>query len=214
MRELSVGQLGSRSLVWEPKDIAGPLPAILFLHGRGESGADLESLANHGLLKAAQEQPELWPFLIIAPQKLDPNQLWPAYRYLVDETLAEVERRYDIHPTQRYLTGLSQGGNGTFELARHLSWRFAAIAPICGWCDPIKAKFELRDTPIWAFHGLDDTVILPSASRVAVEFICQGGGDARLTEYPDVGHHSWELAYADPELPRWFLSHPAPGKSV
>ncbi len=214
MRELSVGPFDHRFLVWEPPGIAGPLPAILFLHGRGESGTDLESLANHGLLRVAQEQPEHWPFLIIAPQKLDPNQLWPAYRYLVHETLAEVEQHYDVHPTKRYLTGLSQGGNGTFELARHLNWRFAAIAPICGWCDPIRAKYELRNTPVWAFHGLDDTVILPSASRVVVEFIQQGGGDARLTEYPGVGHASWEFAYADPELPRWFLSHPEPHKSV
>lgn len=214
MRQFTVGSFGHRFLVWEPPAVQGPLPAILFLHGRGESGSDLERLGNHGLLRAAQENPERWPFLIIAPQKTDPHQLWPWYRLLVEETLREVERHYDIHPTQRYLTGLSQGGNGTFELARHLSWRFAAIAPICGWCDPIRAMVELRDVPVWAFHGRDDEVILPSASRVAVEFIQHGGGNARLTEFPGIGHHSWEPAYADPELPAWFLRHPEPTKSA
>lgn len=203
----TVGPYQHRYLVWAPPGIEGPLPAILFLHGRGESGSDLDRLGQHGLLQAAAANPMDWPFLIIAPQKADPHQLWPWYHHLVDEVLYDVEANFDIHPTKRYLTGLSQGGNGTFELARRLRWNFAAIAPICGWADPIRAQFELHRIPVWAFHGSDDTVILPSASRVAVEFIRAGGGNARLTEYPGVGHHSWELAYADPELPRWFLEH-------
>lgn len=205
--EHAVGSYGHEFLVWVPQGVTEPTPAILYLHGRGESGTDLGKLSNHGLLKAVQEDPDSWPFLIVVPQKTDPHQLWPWYRHLVDEILHETERFYAVHPTKRYLTGLSQGGNGTFELARHLCWRFAAIAPICGWTDPIKAQYELQRTPVWAFHGAEDDVILPSASRIAVEFIGHGGGDARLTEYEGVGHNAWDLAYRDPELPRWFLEH-------
>jgi len=203
----TVGSYGHEFLVRVPENAEEPTPAILYLHGRGESGADLEKLSHHGLLKAADANPEQWPFLIIVPQKTDPHQLWPWYRHLVDEVLHETERHYAIHPAKRYLTGLSQGGNGTFELARHLSWRFAAVVPICGWCDPIKAQYELSRTPVWAFHGSRDEVILPSASRVAVEFLQHAGCEARLTEYPDLGHNCWDRAYADPELPEWLLRH-------
>ncbi|MCE9557685.1 MAG: dienelactone hydrolase family protein [Armatimonadetes bacterium] len=184
-----------------------PIPALLFLHGRGESGEDGLRPLIHGPANSIVRNRENWPMLVVMPQKLREEDLWPSQTDFLNAILTRVESEFDVDPSRRYLSGLSQGGHGTFTLARNLHWEFAAIAPICGWCDPAKAGVELVKTPIWAFHGAVDTVVQPTGSILAVEAIRAAGGEPKMTLYPNVGHNSWELAYGDPELPKWLLSH-------
>ena len=32
------------------------------------------------------------------------------------------------------------------------------------------------------------------------------GGKPKYTEYPGVGHNSWDRAYSEPELPGWLFA--------
>lgn len=185
-----------------------PCPSILFLHGRGESGSDNVRQTETGLGAAIRQAPEKWPFLVVMPQKLDPEILWPAYASHLDAVLQDVESAFTVDGQRCYLTGLSQGGNGTFALAAHLRWRFAAVAPVCGWADPMQVAWDLRATPTWIFHGDADPVIPASASRAIADFMPRhGGGQPKMTIYPGVDHNSWDRAYQEEKLAEWFLSH-------
>ena len=129
----------------------------------------------------------------------------------LEDSVAAVDAEVPSDPSRRYLTGLSQGGHGTLRLATALSWRFAAIAPVCGWGDPMRVALALRKTPTWLFHGTQD-LIVPASCSVSVADCMTGEVSPsivrpRLTLYPGVGHDSWTDAYAEPELPGWFLSH-------
>ncbi|MCP8937548.1 hypothetical protein NK718_03390 [Alsobacter sp. SYSU M60028] len=189
------------------------LPAILFLHGKGESGTD-GAQTRVGLPPAILENPSAWPFLVVCPQKPDAGTLWPEWIGLLHATLEAVEAEFRPDPRRRYLTGLSQGGNGTLTLAKALPWRFAALAPVCGWADPMRAGRELADLPVWLFHGLADAVVPASCSTAIAECLVRDGagpaGRPRLTLYPGLAHNSWDAAYREPELPGWLLSHAAP----
>lgn len=200
-------EAGMPYVVYHPKGLEPPYPAILFLHGRGESGTDGLRCCFHGIGSAAKLQMEDWPCLVVFPQKPDQDRLWPEHVENLNQVLTAVEAEFPIHETRRTITGLSQGGHGTLALASGLAWKFAAAAPVCGWMDDLGAARDLVDIPVWAFHGEADEVIPASRSIEAVEAIRETGGDAKLTLYPGVGHNSWDLAYRTEGLGPWLLSH-------
>ena len=177
-------------------------PLILFLHGAGERGDDLERVKIHGPPKLAAEGRE-FPFIIVSPQC--PEDYWWSNPVLI-ALLDDIERRLPVDPARIYLTGLSMGGFGTWNLATEHPGRFAAIAPICGGGHPILAG-RLKDVPVWAFHGARDEVVPLSASQSMVDAVKRAGGRPRFTVYPAAGHDSWTATYNNPRLYAWFLKH-------
>lgn len=192
---------------------AGRHPLLVFLHGAGERGTNLASVAVHGPPKLVGSHPD-FPFIVASPQ-CAPHQFWePA---VLDAFLDHLLKNHPVDPARVYLTGLSMGGNGTWAWATRSPHRFAAIAPICGWGDPIRvwlASGPRRDAlarlPIWAFHGGKDTVVPLADSQAMVTAFGRLGNEARLTIDPEAGHDSWTAAYANPALFDWFLSHRLP----
>lgn len=183
-------------------------PAILFLHGYGESGTDGMFQLWHGVERAIVRKRDDWPFIVLFPQKADFKPLWPTELPTLLAVLDAAEAEFSLDPKKRYLTGLSQGGHGTVNLATKLSWKFAALAPVCGWADdPEVAAEAIGKTPLWAFHGDKDTAVPVQRSIDLVEAIQNRGGDAKLTRYPDVGHDSWHKAYQGEQIAAWFLTH-------
>jgi predicted peptidase len=179
-------------------------PLILFLHGAGERGDDLELVKIHGIPKIA-EQREDFPFIAVSPQ-CSKFSWWTAELDALNALLDEVMKEYAVDTDRIYLTGLSMGGFGTWLLAMAYPERFAAIAPICGGGDPQKA-FILKDVPTWVFHGAQDQTVPLERSEEMVNALKECGGDVRFTVYPEAGHDSWTETYDNPELYEWFLKH-------
>ncbi len=175
-------------------------PMILFLHGAGERGSDLNKVKALGPPKLVAEGKEM-PFIIISPQAPDHSN-WDvdALNALLDEIVSQ----YAVDEGRIYLTGVSMGGAGTWRLASAHPERFAAIAPICGWGDPGMAH-RMRNMPIWVFHGAKDDLVPLQASQEMVEALKQVGNEPRFTVYPDAGHDSWTETYNSPALFEWFL---------
>ncbi|MHB1356973.1 MAG: carboxylesterase family protein [Anaerolineae bacterium] len=184
-------------------------PLILFLHGAGERGDNLDLVKVHGIPKIVESQPDL-PFITIAPQcPLDSS--WPFELDVLEALMDDVLANLPVDPARCYLTGLSMGGYGTWALAAQCPERWAAIAPICGggsWLNGFPQRvLRLVNLPVWAFHGAKDPVVPLAESQHLVDALVAGGGDARLTVYPEAGHDSWSETYANPELYQWFLAH-------
>ena len=177
-------------------------PLLLFLHGAGERGHDLQRVKRHGVAKIVEEQPA-FPFLVVSPQ-CPPTEAWRPEPLLA--LLDEIEQHYDVDPERRYVTGLSMGGFGTWAVALAAPDRFAAIAPICGGGDPARVG-AIRHLPVWAFHGARDPIVPLQRSVEMVMALRQCGGNVRFTVYPEAGHDAWTATYANPELYTWFLAH-------
>ncbi|MEM9413161.1 MAG: dienelactone hydrolase family protein, partial [Planctomycetota bacterium] len=123
----------------------------------------------------------------------------------LEQMMASIISELNVDESRLNLTGLSMGGSGTWSWAAHQPQRFAAIAPICGFGNPVTAE-KLLDQPIWAFHGGDDKVVPPSGSQNIVDAIkLLGGTKVKLTVYEGVDHNSWTETYANPKLYEWFL---------
>jgi predicted peptidase len=180
-------------------------PLILFLHGRGERGSDLELVKLHGLPRrlAAGDH---FPFVIAAPQ-CPAGSYWLEELDALESLLDHLIDQYAIDPRRVYLTGMSMGGRGTWHLAARCPQRFAAIAPICGVGNNWIAQERLSTMPIWVFHGDADSVTPVEESEKMVRWLREVGGNVRFTAYPGVDHDSWTAAYNTPELYTWFLSH-------
>ncbi len=178
-------------------------PLMIFLHGSGERGADIDKMKVHGPPKRADTDPD-FPFILISPL-LPAEEDWDLTK--LKRILDHAVRTLPVDPDRTYLTGLSRGGHATWRWAAAEPERFAAIAPVAGRGDPSTAC-ALKDLPVWAFHGDRDDVVPPEGSFAMARAIrACGGRISRLTIYPDLGHNAWDPAYADPALYLWLLAH-------
>jgi predicted peptidase len=186
-------------------------PLMLFLHGSGERGSNVWKVATHGPPKAVTNHTE-FPFIIVSPQ-CPARQHWS--RDALMALLDDVTRRYAVDTNRVYLTGLSMGGYGTWELGVAYPERFAAIAPICGGGEMISVLLSSREKSdalkslgVWAFHGAKDPTVPLSESERMVDALKKAGvAEVKLTVYPEAGHDSWTETYKNPEFYEWLLKH-------
>jgi predicted peptidase len=146
-------------------------PLILFLHGAGERGDDLQKVKVHGPPKLVEQRSDC-PAIVVSPQC--PNErIWSPTQLslLLDKCMETLK----VDPDRIYVTGLSMGGFGTWALCTKEPERFAAAIPICGGGDVSKAA-RLVKLPIWVFHGAKDRVVTPDNSRKMVDAIRAAGG--------------------------------------
>ena len=187
-------------------------PLILFLHGAGERGSDVWLVAKHGPPKIDMHRPN-FPFIVVSPQCPE-NQVWSEDLLLA--LLDNIETNYPVDLHRVYLTGLSMGGFGTWDLGLSHPDRFAAIAPLCGGGEMIRPYLAsqtgqataLKTLPVWAFHGAKDPTVPVEESQRMVGFLKKlGVKEVKLTIYPDAEHDCWTRTYDKPDLFDWFLQH-------
>ena len=175
-------------------------PLLLFLHGSGESGNDIQKVKAHGPPKLA-DQGKKFPFIIVSPQSAGGG--WDSENLY--RLLQSVKQNYRIDDQRIYMTGLSMGGYGTWSLAMKHPEEFAAIAPVCGGGDTTDT-WKLRNIPVWCFHGAKDDIVLPSASINMVNATRRYNPSVKFTLYPDANHNSWDVTYSNDSLYQWMLS--------
>lgn len=226
-RTVSAGGHQYPYVVYVPRDFDPHRrwPVILFLHGSGERGADGVRATQIGVAAAIRSHPERVPAIAVFPQAPAESR-WlgepaDAAMLALDHAIAE----FHGDPKRVYLTGLSMGGYGTYHLALAHPDRFAALVVVCGGLLPHESTtavqqspltkdaqdpyaftaHALRRFPIRIFHGDADTTVPVTESRRMAGALQREGADVRYTEYPGVGHNSWERAYADEDLWRWLF---------
>ena len=177
------------------------VPVLLFLHGSGGNGEDLDLLRHEWVIQYREAHPD-FPFLLILPQ-CPSNASWNPWTlsYLLDE----IDKQYRVDADRIYVTGASMGGYGTWSLATLTPERFAAAAPVCGIGDQQDVA-RLKDLPIWAFHGENDYTVPVGPDRAMVAALQRLGARVKMTVYPGVGHESWVPTYTNPEFYAWLLA--------
>lgn len=180
-------------------------PLVIFLHGSGERGTDIEVVKKHGPPMLVEKDPS-FPFIVISPQLPEEGkgagEFWaiPPLDQLLDHAL----KSWRIDKSRVYLTGLSLGGIATWDWGTARPDRFAALAPVAAFGDP-KRACAAKDVPVWAFHGDRDDAVDTRGDFEMVDALKRCGAHPRLTIYPDTDHWSWVPAYNDPALWMWML---------
>jgi predicted esterase len=190
-------------LLYVPKKApeSGKYPLMLFLHGSGERGNDLNMLKRNGP-PSFLDSISNFPFIVVSPQ-CPANRNWDTQNLLI--LLDHIEATLPVDKNKIYITGLSMGGFGTWGLAQAAPERFAAIAPICGGGN-LERLCIMRDLPVWAFHGAKDPTVPYTESQRLVDQLKKYESDVKFTLYPDAGYDSWTQTYKDQELYKWMLS--------
>jgi predicted peptidase len=212
--------LACQYLLFLPKDYAvrrtEHWPLMLFLHGAGERGTNVWRADIHGPSKYIATHPD-FPFIVLTP--LCPsNQVWSGE--ILSGLLDEAAKTYRVDTNRIYLTGLSMGGFGTWDLALAMPERFAAVIPIAGGGNDLPILLArtgyaspenvaaLKSVAFWAFHGAKDTVVAPDESERMIAALKRlGVAEAKITIYPNATHNSWEQTYNNPEIYDWLLQH-------
>lgn len=201
-------------------------PVILFLHGAGERGDDGLVQTEVGIGTAIRRFSSRFPAIVVFPQCRKTR--WWTEDEMQAQALAALSQslaEFNGDSKRVYLTGISMGGYGAWKMAADNPGRFAALTPVCGGIRPPVlragnpppatqaeagdiyrgAAQKILATPVWIFHGGDDKIVPVDESRKMNEALKGLGGDVKYTEYPGVGHNSWDRAYAEAELISWML---------
>lgn len=189
-----------------PKDYdeSKKYPLVIFLHGAGERGDDLDHAMRHGYMKYVREEGKEYPFIFVAPQC--PNgKYWGCYTESLLAFIDYVTETLPVDTDRIYLTGLSMGGTGTWMTAMAAPEKFAAIAPICGsgivWNGGCLSRL-----PIFIYHGDCDDIVPITESIGMLRAVNKNGGKAQMKICYGVGHNAWDYAYTDEALIEWLLS--------
>ena len=180
-------------------------PLVLFLHGAGERGDNVDLIKKHGIPKRIEEG-ENFPFITIAPQCRD--GIWwsnteriEALKNLMQNLILDLK----VDKKRIYGTGLSMGGFGILELALSAPSLFTALVPICGGTITNDLR-KLEKIPIWIFHGEEDDVIPIESSLLIHNYLKEKNKNIHLTIYPNVMHDSWTETYENKKIYDWLLS--------
>ncbi len=214
-RTVSMGGRPVRYQVYVPADFTRQKewPVILFLHGVGERGTDGIRQTQVGLGAAIRQHSAWFPAIVVMPQA-PPDSIWrgPVAEMAV-AALEQSVKEFRGDRRRLYLTGLSMGGYGAWTLAFARPALFAAIVAVCGGLDGsllgadpyTELARRLAGTPVWLFHGAEDSTVSPLESRRIHAAFHKAGSPANYTEYPGVGHNSWDAAFSDPMLWQWLF---------
>lgn len=203
-------------------DTVRKYPLVIFLHGSGERGSDNEAQLKWGVLNfATDESMSMHPAYVIAPQ-CPRNAQWASYEnapgtfsvpmkaaptkpmQLLVDLIRQAIAKFPIDTNRIYITGLSMGGFGTYDLIERYPHLFAAAVPVCGGGDLSKAP-AIKHIPMWVFHGAEDAAVDPNFSIDMVSTLVKAGGHPGFTLYPETGHFSWNGAYSDKRMMDWLF---------
>ncbi len=196
-------------------------PLVIFLHGSGQRGNDnanqlLLGVRDIRLFSIQQSKPAI----IIAPQiphhdqwvnisanshPTDNSALPTVSMKLTIDLMNHIIKTLPVDKNRIYVTGLSIGGFGTWDLIQRFPDTFAAAIPVCGGGNKNKAE-QIKHIPIWAFHGDKDMIVDPNRSREMISAIKKAGGNPNYTEYKNVAHDSWTATYSDENVLKWLFS--------
>ena len=229
------GTLNYRILYPEKYDPSKKYPLIIFLHGSGERGDDNEKQLFHGgafFIKDSIRR--IFPSIVILPQCPE-NISWSMVGFHYDSAKEQPDIVFDFRknptrpallvkqladsfiragiadPGAMFIGGLSLGGFGTFDFTMRYPEYFAASFPICGGGDTsyLKKIAKKLNASIWIFHGGADPVVSVRYSRQAYQALLKykpSNIEVKYTEYPGVGHNSWDNVFVEPGLMEWLMS--------
>ena len=192
-------------IAYIPETISDHPALLIQLHGageRGNGGDDLEKVLVNGFSKIVNDS-NLEDCILIMPQ-CPCDSFWVAKIESLKTFIDEMVLQFSANTARVYLCGLSMGGFGTWYTAMAYPAMFAAIAPCCGGGMAWNAS-SLK-MPVWAFHGLNDTVVSPNQTIEMIEALQSSHTDLKYDLYEGVGHDSWKYAFSEQTL-QWLLSH-------
>jgi predicted esterase len=200
------------------KDSSRVYPLVVFLHGFGERGIDGVKPLKHGFSQVLLnhlpqlKQPEL-DCLAVFPQSLSGHWLPLQEDILVAAGVTDdVLRSYRVDPDRVYLTGISSGGTGVWEVATAHPEVWAALVPISS-TPRLEQAPVLKRIPCWCFHGAKDKPEGVSLVREMVRELKSQGAAVWHSEIPKAGHNIWSV-YGDMKLYRWMLSQRRGAKAI
>ena len=185
-----------------PENTREKKPLIIFLHGSGERGTDIEKVKVHGPFKFLKIN-ELDSY-VLAPQCPE-NEYWDSE--VLYQLILKIQKENNIDSNRIYLTGLSIGGWGAWNLAFAHPEMFAALVPIAGFVDrvPMIENCKIAAIPIRIFHGLVDDVVDVNYSISIYKKLKTCNSNIELTIFDDAGHDSWTRVYDNKEIYEWMF---------
>ena len=217
-----------RMLLPSTFDFSKEYPLVLFLHGMGERGTDNQTQLLHGS-SLFQDSIDDYPSIVLFPQ-CPPTDYWanldrsnfdedslrlfkyrldqpphPSLGLVMDLIKYMIQQPY-VDSSRIYLSGLSMGAMGAFDILWRMPNTFAVCMPICGSA-PLEKVSTFQETPFWIFHGGLDRTVATRHSIEIVDSLKARQANVRFSLYPEANHNSWDSAFAEPDFLNWMFSH-------
>ncbi len=221
-KHIQAGDTLAYRLLVPDYDTMRKYPLVVFLHGSGERGTDNEAQLKWGAMNFATDKAMAAHQAIVLAPQCPPGARWDNFnrtagsrqltlnadpskqvRLLVD-LIRQLSKQMAIDTNRIYITGLSMGGFGTFDIIQRYPNLFAAAVPVCGGGDSAKAA-SIAHIPIWVFHGSEDPTVNVQMSDDMVNALTAAGAHPGYTRLPETGHFAWLAAYTDQLMLEWLF---------
>ena len=190
-------------MVYTPEKISQNMPVLLFLHGIGERGNNLELIEKYALPKYLNRMDI--PYIIIAPQCLEGN-FWDYHLRDIEQILEEEYKIYHYDKNRVCILGCSMGAYGAWNYIIQRPNLFKGVVAVAGGIMlPVKQNLLLiKDKPILLYHGDKDDVVDISESENAYNKLKEvGANNIELKIVKDDNHFLCSHAFKDKYLFEW-----------
>ena len=223
----STGEMGGVPYrLFTPQEMSGEsLPLVVCMHGAGGRGSDNRTQITDtwwapNVLVSGEHQAK-HPCFVLMPQCAK-GKRWVDYKWdhgsykvsakpetselaAVAALVKVLAAKPEVDASRIYITGMSMGGYGTWDLLARYPDVFAAAVPICGAGDTSSVE-GFKKVAVWVYHGAEDAVVPVSGSRDMVAALKAVGSRVKYTEFPRVKHNSWQLCWKDEKLVPWLFA--------
>lgn len=202
-------------------------PLLIFFHGVGEGGTNLNAVLTHGVPKMIGQgakmqytvNGKLFKFIVVSPQA--PNGWMETDN--VNSVLEDIKARYRVDADRVYLTGLSAGGFAVWNYlvaGTQYSNNIAAVVPVSA--APVNAaklgglcNIAASNIATWNLCGDQDSFLQYFTDYTARIRNCNPAIAPKTTLYPGMGHSGalWDRAYNTantyntPNIYEWMLQY-------
>ena len=189
--------------VYFPKDVKENMPVLVYLHGIGERGDNLDNVEKYALPKYMNRFDI--PYIVIAPQCQESN-FWDYHLRDVEKILKIEYDKFKFDKKNIFILGSSMGAYGAWNYLMQRPNLFKGIISVAGGIMlPInQVMLPLKEKAILIYHGDNDDVIDLNQSIMAYNKLKDiGATNIELKIIKGDNHYLTSHAFKDKYLYEW-----------
>ena len=173
--------------LYTPENVTSNMPLILYLHGGSGKPNNEEGNLNlltdeDGLPKFVKDGQVSPNSYVLFPQLPYGKNGWGDVKNDLYSFLNKIIKDLKCNKKRISITGHSMGGKGTWDISLAYEDTFYKIAPLSGNVTLNEANLnKLKNKPVWAFVGSDDTIVDPQSSINFISSLSKINPQAKIT---------------------------------
>ena len=192
-------------LIHHPSDMKENLPILIFLHGIGECGDNIDDIKRYSF-PAYIDNMEI-PYVTICPQ-CSRDHFWNYYLRDIERILDKTIKEYKCDRSRVCIMGSSMGAVGAWDFIMQKPELFKCLISASGRAGMLIEETVSRITnkSFLIYHGTcDDIINYKNSVEIYDVLVKLGAKDVTLKLVDGGNHYICSTTYKEPEVYKWLV---------